>query len=77
MNAERLIEMANDIGNYFKAEPDHDEAVHSVYDHLRKYWESRMQRKIVEYINQHGDEELQPLAREAVQRLKQDVEQAA
>ena len=30
MNIERLVRMANDIGNFFKAEPDHEVAVDSV-----------------------------------------------
>ena len=34
MNIERLVRMANDIGNFFKAEPDHAMAVDGVAQHL-------------------------------------------
>lgn len=76
MKAERLVEMANDIGNFFKSEPDHEDAVAGVYQHLHKFWEKRMQQQMVQYLNEQGGEELQPIVKEAVQRLKEDVEEA-
>lgn len=77
MKNERLIEMANDIGNFFKVEPEHEDAVAGVHGHLKKFWEKRMQRQIVQYLNEQGGAELQPVVKEAVQRLKGDLEKAA
>lgn len=48
-----------------------------IYLHMRKFWEKRMQQQIVQYLNEHDGEELQPVVKEAVQRLKEDVEKAA
>jgi len=77
MKIERLIEMANDIGNYFKAEPNRDDAVEGVYGHMAKFWEKRMKQQIVQYLNEQGGEELQPIVKESVQKLKVDIERAA
>ncbi len=70
MNINRLIEMANDIGNYFKAEPDQQEAVNGIRNHLQRFWEQRMQQQIIEYLDKDGDK-LDPLVREAVLQLKE------
>ena len=69
MNAERLVAMANDIANFFHAEPDRNVAVDGVVGHLRRYWEPRMRRKIVAHFNATGGGELNELARAAVARL--------
>ena len=68
MNIERLVAMANDIANYFSAEPDHAAAVEGVRDHLTKFWDPVMRRQLKAHVTAGGDD-LLPLAREAVQRL--------
>ena len=42
---ERLVAMANDIANFFAAEPEGEVAVEGVRNHLRRYWEPRMRHK--------------------------------
>ena len=69
MNIQRLVRMANDIGNFFKSEPDHAVAVDSVALHLKRFWDPRMRREIVAYVDAGGSE-LTDLVREAVQRLR-------
>ena len=63
-----LIKMANDIGSFFDSLPDHEEAVISMAQHLKNFWEPRMRREIIAYA-QSGGGELLPIAREAVARL--------
>ncbi|MGK0297088.1 MAG: formate dehydrogenase subunit delta [Gammaproteobacteria bacterium] len=75
MNIDNLVEMANDIGSYFKSEPDHEEAVNGVYNHMDKFWEVRMQRQIVNYVEQGGND-LAPFVAEAVSRLKSSITDA-
>ena len=70
MNIDRLIRMANDIGNFFKSEPDHAEAVDSVALHLQRFWDPRMRKEIVAYVDD-GGAELLALVREAVLKLRQ------
>ena len=69
MNIERLVRMANDIGNFFKAEPDHAVAVDSVAQHLKRFWDPRMRKEIVAYVDAGGTG-LMDLVREAVQKLR-------
>ena len=69
MNIERLVRMANDIGNFFKAEPDHAVAVDSVATHLKRFWDPRMRKEIVAYVD-GGGAELMELVREAVLKLR-------
>jgi formate dehydrogenase subunit delta len=68
MNIERLITMANDIANYFSAEPDHDAAVEGIRNHLTKFWDPVMRRQLKAHVTA-GGEGLLPLAHEAVERL--------
>ncbi len=69
MNVERLVSMANDIARFFHAEPDHAEAIDGISGHMKKFWEPRMRRQIVEYAQSEHHEELSELAREGVLRL--------
>jgi formate dehydrogenase subunit delta len=69
MSAEHLVTMANDIANFFHAEPDNAAAVEGVCNHIRKFWEPRMRRKIVAYLHESNGHELSELARAAVQKL--------
>jgi len=50
-----LIRMANQIGDYFAAMPDHDEAVEGVVNHIQKFWEPRMRRQLLDFLAQHPD----------------------
>jgi formate dehydrogenase subunit delta len=70
MNAERLVEMANDIANFFHSEPDRAAAVEGVRNHIRRFWEPRMRKKIVEHMREHaGSSGLSELAMAAVEKL--------
>jgi formate dehydrogenase subunit delta len=53
-NAEHLVQMANDIGNFFRAEPDRQLAVDSIANHLNKFWTRRMRQKLLDYVAQGG-----------------------
>ncbi|AAU92355.1 formate dehydrogenase, delta subunit [Methylococcus capsulatus str. Bath] len=76
MHSENLVKMANNIGAFFQAEPDHAVAVQGVVDHLHKFWEPRMRRQIIAHL-QAGGEGLSPLAREAVAVLMNEQQKNA
>lgn len=67
-----LIRMANDIGNFFNSDPDKEAAVTGVFEHMRRSWEPRMRKEIIQYYREDGSE-LSELVRQAVKRL--DLEQ--
>lgn len=68
MDQENLVKMANNIGAYFKSEPDRDVAIAGIEQHLEKFWEPRMRHKIIEYVQQ-GGAELMDIVAEAVRKL--------
>lgn len=68
MDIHHLVRMANDIGNFFKSEPDPTAAVHGMADHIRRSWEPRMRRAIITH-NRQGGEGMTELARLAIARL--------
>jgi formate dehydrogenase subunit delta len=58
--------MANDIGNYFRAQ-GRDEAIAGIANHIKRYWTPRMLQKLNSYLAQgHGD--LDELPRAAIER---------
>ena len=66
---ERLVAMANDIANYFHAEPDRKLAIDGIAGHITRFWEPRMRRKIIAHLTEQQGEGLNDLARAAVARL--------
>ena len=66
MDKQNLVRMANRIGDFFRALPDHDEAVNGIADHLRRFWEPRMRREMMEHLAA-GGEGLSDIVREALQ----------
>ncbi len=64
-SAEHLVKMANDIGNFFRAEPVREDAIAGIANHIDKFWTKRMRQKMAA----HGDAGLDDLPREALQRL--------
>lgn len=62
-----LAQMANDIGNFFRAQP-HEDAVSGIANHIKSYWTPRMRTKLATHMGQ-GDDGLDELPREALRRL--------
>jgi formate dehydrogenase subunit delta len=68
MDNSNLIKMANNIGAFFKSEPDRALAIQGVEQHIRNFWEPRMRKQIVEYSRTHR-EELLDIVAEAVEHI--------
>jgi formate dehydrogenase subunit delta len=67
MSPDKLVYMANQISKFF-AHQGEDEAVAGVVDHLEKFWDPRMRRAIVDYV-ETGGEGLHPIVLELVRTL--------
>ena len=67
-SGERLVQMANDIADYFVSEPDRELAITGMIQHLERYWEPRMLARI-RSMNVDDAVGLNPLACEALSRL--------
>lgn len=66
MNVERLVAMANDIGNFFGGEPRVEDRVAGVANHLSRFWDARMRRQIIAYAREQGGRDLADHVRQAV-----------
>ena len=60
MNPANLIKMANQIGAFFEAMPNHEQAVKDVAAHIQKNWEPRMRSALLQHVSRSGDAELSP-----------------
>jgi formate dehydrogenase subunit delta len=69
MKIERLIKMANDIGDFFNAESNKEIAAEGITKHILRSWDPRMRRDIITYCQQDGAA-LSELARAAVSKLE-------
>ena len=67
MSTDRLVHMANQIARAFQALPQ-AEAIASTEDHIRKFWDPRMRKRILAHLSL-GGEGLDPVAREALLRI--------
>jgi formate dehydrogenase subunit delta len=68
MNEQHLVEMANQIGEFFAAMPDHDEALEGIATHIRKFWAPRMRAALAAQMASGAGEPLTPIVREALHR---------
>jgi formate dehydrogenase subunit delta len=70
MNSAKLIKMANQIGAFFEAMPNREQAVKDVAAHIRRNWEPRMRTALLQHVGQNGDAELSTIVRDALPLLK-------
>jgi formate dehydrogenase subunit delta len=70
MNSAKLIKMANQIGAFFEAMPNREQAVKDIAAHIQRNWEPRMRTALLQHISSGGDDELSPLVREALQLVQ-------
>jgi len=70
MKIERLIKMANDIGDFFNAESNKEIAAEGIKKHILRSWDPRMRREIIAYCQQDGAA-LSDLVKTAVSQLEQ------
>jgi formate dehydrogenase subunit delta len=73
MSVDNLIKMANQIGIFFEAMPDREQATADVANHLRRSWESRMRRELLEQFDKGADVRLRPIVGDALRRHRDIV----
>ena len=54
IDMDQLIIMANQIGDFFAPYP-HVRALEGLRNHLRTYWDPRMRKALLEYVDEGGD----------------------
>ena len=72
MELGKLVRMANQIGEFFAAEPDAQAAQLGIAEHLRKFWAPSMRRELLDALDQPGAADaLAPLVRSALLRHRE------
>jgi len=67
MHLENLVSMANQIGTFFSAYPDRQEALDGIATQIHKFWEPRMRLLLINAVATGQAQDLTPLVRDAVQ----------
>jgi formate dehydrogenase subunit delta len=68
-DAKHLVQMANDIGNFFRAQP-RDEAIAGIANHIRSFWSPQMRKKLMGQLDTEVVG-LDDLPREAMRSLSE------
>ena len=66
MDLDNLIVMANKIGQFFAAQPDRDEALDGIAEHIRKFWVPRMRSEILAAVDSDAGEQMSEIVRAAL-----------
>ncbi len=67
-DSNHLVKMANDIGNFFSAQPQREDAITGIANHIASFWTHRMRDKLLAQV-ERGEAGLDALPREALKRL--------
>jgi formate dehydrogenase subunit delta len=76
MDLHNLVVMANRIGSFFEAQPDRDEALAGIADHVKKFWEPRMRAQILASLDTGSDAGLSEIVRAALVRHRAALQPA-
>jgi formate dehydrogenase subunit delta len=70
MQIENLLKMANQIGAFFEAMPDREEALQGIANHLKKFWDPRMRLELLAHVDgaaaSHTDSGLSAMVAQAI-----------
>jgi formate dehydrogenase subunit delta len=66
MDIHHLVKNANNIASFFESEPDRAKGEQAIATHLRNFWEPRMRREILRYLDESGGTGLKPIVIETL-----------
>ena len=52
MDIQRLITMANQIGDFYESYPDPAQAEQGIAEHINRFWALAMRQQIAQYVGQ-------------------------
>lgn len=71
MDINNLIKMANQIGEFFESMPDREQATQDIASHLRRFWDPRMRKAILDGLDQGKADGLHQIVRDAIENNRQ------
>jgi formate dehydrogenase subunit delta len=69
---DKLVRMANQIGQFFKPQSE-EKAIAGIVDHIKRFWEPRMKKRIFSHLDEGGGVGLDPLTLRALVQLKSEM----
>lgn len=60
MEPSKLVKMANEIARFFESDADPTRSSAGVADHLKRFWDPRMRRELLAWVDDHAGEGLRP-----------------
>ncbi|MBM3351153.1 MAG: formate dehydrogenase subunit delta [Betaproteobacteria bacterium] len=66
MDIQRLISMANQIGDFYESYPDQSHAQQDIAGHLNKFWALPMRKQIAQHVTEQGGFGLHPQVQNAI-----------
>ena len=73
MDMQNLIHMANQIGAFFEAMPDREEALLAITNHLHNFWEPRMRSQLLDYVDAENGKDLKPIVVSAIRAHRSNL----
>jgi formate dehydrogenase subunit delta len=70
MDIKNLVHMANQIGAFFEAMPDREEALLGIANHLHSFWELRMLSQLLTYVDTENGKDLKPIVVSAIRTYR-------
>jgi formate dehydrogenase subunit delta len=70
LQVETLVKMANQIATFYASQPDEEARIAGIVSHISRFWEPRMRRQLIAYIQSSGGPNLSPLAAAAARKLE-------
>jgi formate dehydrogenase subunit delta len=67
-SAQHLAQMANDIGHFYRGEPNRADAIAGIANHIKSYWTRRMREKLMSQLSD-GEVVVDELPGEALRKL--------
>jgi formate dehydrogenase subunit delta len=67
MDIQNLVRMANQIGTFFESMPDREQAKADIAGHIKRFWEPRMRKTMLQKMDEGEAGELSPVVREAIE----------
>ena len=74
MNADNLIRMANQIGEFFETMPEREEALDDIASHIRKFWEPRMRRALLAALDTEEAQTMRDIVLAALRKHRVDLQ---
>jgi formate dehydrogenase subunit delta len=65
VNNDNLVRMVNQIGAFFETMPDRAEALEELAMHLKKFWDPRMRKALLELMESNGGDGISDVVRRA------------